>query len=130
MRNRNILLRRDRTIATSLSSNVLTTLAYVWIKFKGTRERVAFKGCYEKILEALASEKNPFEARMFLNLGSAKGVSITVPLTSCLTGLEKSCFANKNKNCCQKAYSKPVKQEINGTMILPRCRFSITREKA
>jgi hypothetical protein len=29
---------------------------------------------------------------------------------------ELVCFANKNKNC---QYSKPVKQEVNGTMILP-----------
>jgi hypothetical protein len=31
--------------------------------------------------------------------GNTKGGSITVPLTSCLTGLDQSVFANKNKNC-------------------------------
>ncbi len=30
------------------------------------------------------------------------------------------CFANKNKNfSCHTADSKPVKQEVNGTVILP-----------
>jgi len=52
--------------------------------------------------------------------GNTKGGSITVPLTSCLTGLDLVCFANKNKNfSCQTADSKPVKQEANGTVILP-----------
>jgi len=41
--------------------------------------------------------------------GNTKGGSITVPLTSCLTG-----FADNNKNC-QSANSKPVKQEVNNT---------------
>jgi hypothetical protein len=38
--------------------------------------------------------------------GNTKEGSITVPLTSCLTGLEFGlvCFANKNKNC-QLSYS-------------------------
>jgi hypothetical protein len=31
--------------------------------------------------------------------GNTKGGRITVPLTSCLTGLDLVCFANKNKNC-------------------------------
>ncbi len=35
--------------------------------------------------------------------GILKG-GITVPLTSCLTGLDKSVFSNKNKNC-QLSYS-------------------------
>ncbi len=39
-----------------------------------------------------------------LYLGNTKGGSITIPLTSCLTGLDKSVFGNKNKNC-QLSYS-------------------------
>ncbi len=35
----------------------------------------------------------------FAKSGNTKGGSITVPLTSCLTGLDQSVFANKNKNC-------------------------------
>ncbi len=44
----------------------------------------------------------------------------TVPLTSCLTGLDESLFANKNKIVtCRTADSKPIKQEVNGTVIFP-----------
>jgi hypothetical protein len=52
--------------------------------------------------------------------GNTKGGSITVPLTSCLTGLDYSVLQIKTKMVsCHTAYSKPVKQEVNGTMILP-----------
>jgi len=41
-------------------------------------------------------------------------------LTSCLTGLDYSVLQIKTKMVsCHKAYSKPVKQEVNGTVILP-----------
>jgi hypothetical protein len=51
--------------------------------------------------------------------GSTKGGSITVPLTSCLTGLEWSVLQIKTKIVsCQTADFKPVKQEVNGTVIL------------
>jgi hypothetical protein len=46
--------------------------------------------------------------------------SITIPLTSCLTGLDKSVLQIKTKIVsCHTVDSKPVKQEINGTVILP-----------
>ncbi len=52
--------------------------------------------------------------------GNTKGGSITVRLTSCLTGLDKSVLQIKTKNVsCLTADSKPVKQEVNGTVILP-----------
>jgi hypothetical protein len=52
--------------------------------------------------------------------GNTKGVSITVPLTSCLTGLDLSVLQIKTKNVSgHKADSKPVKQVVNGTVILP-----------
>jgi hypothetical protein len=53
-----------------------------------------------------------------LRPGNSKGGSITVQLTSCLFWI--SLFANKNKNC-QLSYSGfgPVKQEVNGIVILP-----------
>jgi hypothetical protein len=55
--------------------------------------------------------------------GNTKGGSITVPLTSCLTGLVYSVLQIQTKNVsCRTGDSKPVKQEvngINGTVILP-----------
>ncbi len=51
------------------------------------------------------------------NQGILKGGSITVQLTSCLTGLVLSVL-QKNVSC-HTADSKPVKQEVNGTLIPP-----------
>ncbi len=52
--------------------------------------------------------------------GNTKGESITVPLTSCLTDLDQSVLKIKTKIVsCHKADSKRVKQEVNGTVILP-----------
>ncbi len=52
--------------------------------------------------------------------GNTKEGSITVPLTSCLTGLDKSVLQIKTKIVnCQRVDSKPAKQEVNGTVILP-----------
>jgi hypothetical protein len=50
--------------------------------------------------------------------GNTKGGSITVPLT-CLTGLDKSVLQIKTKIVSSHtADSKPVKQEVNSTVIL------------
>jgi hypothetical protein len=52
--------------------------------------------------------------------GNTKGGSINVPLTPCLTGLDWSVLQIKtNIVGCQTADSKLVKQEANGTVILP-----------
>jgi hypothetical protein len=52
--------------------------------------------------------------------GNTKGGSITVPLTSCLTGLDHPVLQIKTKNLSiHTADSKLVKQEVNGTVILP-----------
>jgi hypothetical protein len=52
--------------------------------------------------------------------GILKGGSINVPLTSCLTGLDWSVLQIKIKIVsCHTADTKPVKQEVNGTVILP-----------
>jgi hypothetical protein len=52
--------------------------------------------------------------------GNTKGGSITVLLTSCLTGLDYSVLQIKTKIVsCHTADSKPVKQEVNSTVILP-----------
>ncbi len=52
--------------------------------------------------------------------GNSKGGSINVPLTSCLAGMEQSVLQIKIKIVsCHTADSKPAKQEVNGTVILP-----------
>jgi hypothetical protein len=51
---------------------------------------------------------------------NTKEGSITVPLTSCLTGLDWPVLQINTKIVsCHRADSKPVKQEVNGTVILP-----------
>jgi hypothetical protein len=56
--------------------------------------------------------------------GNTKGGSITVLLTSCLTGFDKSVLQIKTKIVsCHTANSEPVKQEVNGTVILPSLVF-------
>ncbi len=52
--------------------------------------------------------------------GNTKRESITVPFTSYLTGLEYPVLQIKTKIVsCHTADSKPVKQEVNSTVILP-----------
>jgi hypothetical protein len=52
-----------------------------------------------------------FPGQVYLHQGNTKGGSITVPLTSCLTGLDKSVLQIKTKIVtCHTADSKPVKQ--------------------
>ncbi len=52
--------------------------------------------------------------------GNTKGGSITVLLTSCLTGLNESVLQIKTKIVsCHTADSKPVKQEVSSTVIPP-----------
>jgi len=56
--------------------------------------------------------------------GNTKGGSITLPLTSCLTGLDSSVLQIKTKIVSSHtADSKPVKQEVNCTAILPPLAF-------
>jgi hypothetical protein len=51
--------------------------------------------------------------------GNTKGGSITVPLTSCLAGLEWAVWLlTIFVFICKTDYSKLVKQEVNGTVIL------------
>ncbi len=55
-----------------------------------------------------------------LVIGNTKGGSITVPLTSCLIGLDQTVLQIKTKTVsCLTVNSKPVKKEVNGTVILP-----------
>jgi hypothetical protein len=55
-----------------------------------------------------------------LRAGNTKGGSITVPLVSSLTGLDSSVLQIKTKIVSSPtADPKPVKQEVNGTVILP-----------
>ncbi len=64
--------------------------------------------------------------------GNTKGGSITVLLTSCLTGLDWPVLQIKTKIVsCHPANSKPAKQEVNSTVILPPLVFpGETDEKA
>jgi hypothetical protein len=56
--------------------------------------------------------------------GNTKGGSIIILLTSCLTGLDKSVLQIKTKTVsCHTVDSKPVKQEVNRTVILPPLAF-------
>jgi hypothetical protein len=56
--------------------------------------------------------------------GNTKGGNITVPLTSCLTGLDWSVLQIKTKIVsCHTADPRPVKQEVNGTVILAHLVF-------
>ncbi len=64
--------------------------------------------------------------REWSSAGNTKGGSITVPLTSCLTGLDESVLQIKTKIVsCHTANSKPVKQKVNGKVILPPLVFPI-----
>jgi hypothetical protein len=69
---------------------------------------------------------------MFTLTGNTEGGSITVPLTSCLTVLDLSVLQIKTKIAhCHTSDSKPIKQEVNGTVILPPLVFpdpSLTHE--
>ncbi len=52
--------------------------------------------------------------------GNAKGGSIPVPLTSCFTGLDQPVSQIKTKDLsCHTTDFKPVKQEVNVTVIFP-----------
>ncbi len=66
------------------------------------------------------SHANAYTLRGHETAGNTKGGSITVLLTSCLTGLNWSVLQIKTKIVsCHTADSKRVKQEVNGTVILP-----------
>ncbi len=64
----------------------------------------------------------------WLLAGNTKRGSITIPLTSLFDWFGLVCFANKNKIVsCHTADSKPVKEEVNGTLILPPLVFPAFR---
>ncbi len=65
----------------------------------------------------------PWKVGQWVEPGNTKGGSITVPLTSCLTGLDK-CFANKNKNC-QLSYSWFQTSQTGGQRYSDTSSFSI-----
>ncbi len=68
---------------------------------------------------ARATMQHIHKQSMFASTANTKGGSITVPLTSCLTGSDQSVLQIKTKIVsCHTADSEPVKQEVNGTLIL------------
>ncbi len=63
---------------------------------------------------------SPYVTLSCFTVETTKGGSIIVPLTSCLTGLDLSVLQIKTKIVSyHTADSKPIKQEVNGTVILP-----------
>ncbi len=74
-----------------------------------------FSGCSKYIRSS-----TDLDHLRYLWPGNTKGGSITVPLTSCLTVLDWPVFQIKTKTVSvHTADSKPVKQEVNGIVILP-----------
>ncbi len=69
------------------------------------------------------TQHHPYFAPIFF-AGNTKAGSITVPLTSCLTGLDLPVLQIKTKIVSSRtADTKLVKQEVTGTVILPRLVF-------
>ncbi len=69
----------------------------------------------EPLLRWSVKDSTQFKAQWF-----NQGGSITVLLTSCLTGLDWSVLQIKTKIfSCYTTNSKPVKQEVNSTVIIP-----------
>jgi len=62
------------------------------------------------------------------SLAAAGNTNITVPLTSCLTGLESAALQLTIFFICKTDWSKLVQQEVNGTVILPPLVFPGCRE--
>ncbi len=76
-------------------------------------------GAKQELLFNKAATVESAEHEMF-EAGNTKGGSIAVPLTSCLTGLQSEVLQIIIfVFICKTDYSKPVKQEVNGTVILP-----------
>jgi hypothetical protein len=75
--------------------------------------------CVQSLKQALSA----FRTKRFcllLQSGNTKWGGVTVPLTSCLTCLDLPVLQIKTKIViCHTAYSKPVKREVNRTVILP-----------
>ncbi len=72
---------------------------------------VVMKTCLSLSLRLLGNRARP---------GNTKGGSITVLLTSCLTGLKLFVWQlTIFVIICKTDWSKPVKQEVNGTVIFP-----------
>ncbi len=72
------------------------------------------------------SRYNSQRMSRFPKPGNTRGGRITVPLTSCLTGLESALWElTIFAFICKTVKSKPVKQEVNGTVILPPLVFPV-----
>jgi hypothetical protein len=86
--------------------------------------RLIFSVFVGKKASARVSSLAPLE--ILFSAGNTKGGSITVQLTSCLTGLDLSVLQIKTKIVStHTADSKPVKLEVNGTVILPPLVFPV-----
>ena len=81
-------------------------------------------------LHRILNHRNIRTIYLFLIIltGNTKGGSITVPLTSCLTGLDKSVLQIKNKNC-QLSYSWFQTSQTGGQWYSDTYPFSILWSK-
>ena len=78
----------------------------------------------KKNVSCHTADSKPVKLEVNGTVGNTKGGSITVLLTSCLTGLDWSVLQIKTKIVsCHMADSKPVKKEVNGTVMLPSLVF-------
>ncbi len=91
----------------------------MFFTFSHFRPSIIFAGKVGVYPSGASSSLLLFKIRI-IRAGNTKGGSITVPLTSCLTGLDEFVLQIKTKIVsCHTADSKPVKQEVKGTVILP-----------
>ncbi len=82
-----------------------------------------FVNCRQKSFIILAQGESKCRDR------NAKGGSITVPLTSCLTGLKLVVWQlTIFIFICKTDLSKPVEQEVNDTVILPPLVFPVRKD--
>ena len=86
------------------------------------RETVRRQNCWQFYKKNWPKTEVPFTRPTLqcVSAGNTKGESITVPLTSCLPSLDQSFLQIKTRIVsCHTADSKPAKQEVNSTVILP-----------
>ncbi len=110
---------------------MLTVVSFLWWKGHSLTEQGAAKNSFFlcNLHSVTTFHLHPSlifvpRAGVYHSALNTKGGSITVRLTSCLTGLEKSVLQLKTKIVSSHtADSKPVKQEVNRTVILPSLVF-------
>jgi hypothetical protein len=104
-----------------IHSKIVSFLCYknLLIAYMQRRKKPYWQNTYVSCLWVLCVKALSEHLGKIVAAGNTKGRSITVQLTSCLTGLDWSVLQIKTKIVSSlTADSKPVKQEVNGTVIL------------